>query len=483
MKRMTKLLVLLGVLCVLCAGAFAVGKLGENAAGDATETEALTLFSLEEGTLTSLSYTYLDNTLSFLYQDESWSYEEDPDFPLDGTILDQMLSAVDEIQATVTIESPEDLSQYGLEEPVYSVTLTAGETYTFCFGDGNTMGGSVYMSMGDGNVYLVDESIPSQFTYGLYDLVEKEAIPSMTELVGFTVESGDGTIKLCCLEDSGLAYSDSYVWFLEGEEGYTTLDTELVEDFTYHVTNMSWGECVEAGVSADDLGVYGLDDPQVTVTADYIKTVKQATNETDEDGNTVYETVETEETFVLEIGGEMDGNYYARIGGSDMVYLIDGSIPDAMRYTTVSELLPDEILLLEEEAILGVDVTMDGETYALTREIREVEAETEDSTEEPELVEEIYYLLDETEVAFQNILDQLLAMDSTGSLSGAVEPGVEEIAFTFHTTMEDYPEITLTFSRYNSSDCIVTLNGETRLLAARADVVNLAESFRGILLG
>lgn len=42
--------------------------------------------------------------------------------------------------------------------------------------------------------------------------------------------------------------------------------------------------------ASENLGTYGLDDPAATVTVEYTDTVQTDTGETDEDGETVYET-------------------------------------------------------------------------------------------------------------------------------------------------------------------------------------------------
>lgn len=84
-----------------------------------------------------------------------------------------------------------------------------------------SLDGLRYVSIGDGSVYLVDSGIYSSFCYGLYDLVAKEAIPDMSDLVSFTAERASGTLAIDYLEDSGLAYSDRYTYFADDGGEYT----------------------------------------------------------------------------------------------------------------------------------------------------------------------------------------------------------------------------------------------------------------------
>lgn len=170
----------------------------------------------------------------------------------------------------------------------------------------------------------------------------------MSDLVSFTVETASGTLDIEYLEDSGLAYTDRYTWFSLADGEYTALDNELAEDLVSLVTGLSWGECVDYDADVKDLGDYGLDTPSVTVSVSYIETTEVETNETDEDGEPVYETREEEKTFNLELGSySADGGCYARIAGSEMIYLIDAGVCDSLLYADTVSLLPEDVILLD----------------------------------------------------------------------------------------------------------------------------------------
>jgi hypothetical protein len=477
MNRTKKLGLLAAVLVLLILGTLIATNLEADTAAEETDT-AVTVFSLDSDTVTALSWTAGDETLAFTYDGESWNYDADSAFPVSADMLDSMVAVLSTVTAEKTIDEPESLSEYGLLEPACTITVSAEDETTLRIGDETELGSYRYLSIGDGSVYLVDDTILDSFSYGLLDVAQLEEIPAMDTIETFTLETQDHSWTLEYLEDSGLAYSDSYVWFLNQDGGYTTLDTDLTEAFIGNITGMTWLECVDYQ-GGSNLDVYGLDSPAATLSIDY--TASTTTTETDEDGNTVYSTQETPDTFQLELGGTCDSGCYARITGSDMIYVVDSAILDAMEYTTLEELLPDEILLLDEDALLSVDVTLDGTTYTITREIREVETESEDSSEEPEVTEEIAYTVDGEDVSFDSILSQLEALSASGAVTGA-EAGLDEIAFVFHMDSADYPEIALTFHRYNSTDCLVTLNGETRLLVDRATLMDLVEQFQVMIL-
>mgnify|MGYP000560178880 CR=1 FL=1 len=300
-------------------------------------------------------------------------------------------------------------------------------------GSETSLDGLRYVSIGDGSVYLVDSGIYSSFSYGLYDLVAKEAIPDMSDLVSFTAERASGTLAIDYLEDSGLAYSDRYTYFADDGGEYTALDSTLAGDFVSQITGLTWGECVDYKAGLKDLADYGLDAPAVTVTVNYIETTEVETNETDEDGNPVYETREEEKSFTLELGDYAGEGVYARIAGSEMVYLIDSAICDSLLYTEVSELLPDDVILLDWDRTEGFDITLDGETYAVTMALEE-STDDEGSTSY-----DYVYTLNGEDVDFTDVLNSLEALESEGSAEGVSTELGEAISFVFHRSTGPSP--------------------------------------------
>ena len=475
MKRGKKLLFLLLALVVVSAAAVAATLLTPDETAE--EETSTVVFSLDTSAITALSWTYDGEAVALSYADETWSYE-DPDCPIDQSYPENMAYALEEITSDRTIEAPEDLSEYGLDEPQCTIDITAGEdSYQLLIGDETTLDGLLYLSTGDGNVYLVSSGLLSAFSYGLYDIIDMETIPSITDVSSFTISRASDSLELVYLEDSGLAYSSEYVWFLQDGEDSLTLDTDGVEELLGSVTGLSWDSCVSYNAAEDDLAAYGLDAPAVTVTINYTETVTVDTGETDEDGNAVTEQQERDAAFTLELGSYTDDGCYARISGSSMVYLVDGSVCDGLLYATYDSLRPDEVLAMEWDALTSFTVTLDGQTYEIEKTTQTVE------DEDGETSEETVYLLDGEEVdaeSVEQLMSSLDAMESTGSAEGA-SPGAQELRFTFHQDSESWPQVELVFYQYDSSTCLVSLNGETRLLVDRADVTDLADTVAELL--
>lgn len=476
MTRGKKLFVLLLALVILTGVTLLVAHLVPDEDESTAEDTSYIIFSLDPDQVTQLSWTYEDSTVTLTKDENSnWSYPDDEAFPLDASYPDAMVQALKEVSATKTIESPENLAGYGLEEAACAISVTAGDsTYELRIGDETGLGGQRYLSLGDGNIYLVDADLLEDFSLGLYDIVSMESIPSMTDLTSVSIETTSGTLTLDYLEDSGLAYSDQYTWFWNQDGEETPLDTDLAEDLVSTVTGLTWNACVDYQADEDSLGTYGLDIPAATITVEYTESTQAATNETDENGDPIYETQETSATFVLELGDYDGDTCYARISGSSMVYRVDGTVADTLLAAKGEDLLPQDVVLMDWSDVTSVEINLDGTTYSLEKTVQE------ETDEDGNTTETYVYQLDGQTVDITDALDSIQDLEVTGSDADAT-PGTEELAFTFYQDKENFPTVTLVFSQYDSSSCLVTLNGESRLLVSRTDLLDLVDTLQDLL--
>ena len=476
MTRGKKLFVLLLALVILTGVTLLVAHLVPDEDESTAEDTSYIIFSLDPDQVTQLSWTYEDSTVTLTKDENSnWSYPDDEAFPLDASYPDAMVQALKEVSATKTIESPENLADYGLEEAACAISVTAGDsTYELRIGDETGLGGQRYLSLGDGNVYLVDADLLEDFSLGLYDIVSMESIPSMTDLTSVSIETTSGTLTLDYLEDSGLAYSDQYTWFWNQDGEETPLDTDLAEDLVSTVTGLTWNACVDYQADEDSLGTYGLDIPAATITVEYTESTQVETNETDENGDPIYETQETPATFVLELGYYDGDTCYARISGSSMVYRVDGTVANTLLAAKGEDLLPQDVVLMDWSDVTSVEINLDGTTYSLEKTVQE------ETDEDGNTTETYVYQLDGQTVDITDALDSIQDLEVTGSDTDAT-PGTEELSFTFYQDKENFPTVTLVFSQYDSSSCLVTLNGESRLLVSRTDLLDLVDTLQDLL--
>ena len=466
MKRNVKLLSLLLILALLLGATWAASLLNHEA--EVEEDTSVTVFTVNSEDVTAIGWDYSEK-LSFTRGDTGWVYDADPDFPLNESYVDAMLETLSQVTASKTIEAVEEWDQYGLAVPVCTVTITTDATYALSIGNETGLGGERYFSIGDGNAYLVDADIISPFQYGLYDVLKYESIPAMTSVFAMDVASGDNQYQIQLLENSGLSYTDAYVWYIDEKP----LDTDLAEELMLTVVDLSWGDCTD--YHAEDLAAYGLDTPLGSVTIHYVEKTDVATNETDENGDTIYETREEERSFTLEIGSKnKDGAYYSRIKDSAMVYTIPSNIAETLLYTTYYDLQPDEVLLMDWDTVTAMEITVSGETGQFLRSVKTV------TDEEGNESEEIVYLLNGEEADISPISDALEDMPTTGYANGVTQDRNEEIRILL--CREDAIDVELVFYRYDSTSCLVTLNGEATVFADREAVVELVEEANSLIL-
>ena len=104
----------------------------------------------------------------------------------------------------------------------------------------------------------------------------------------------------------------------------------------------------------------------------------------------------------------------------------------------------------------------------------------EETDEDGNTTETYVYQLDGQTVDITDALDSIQDLEGTGSDTDAT-PGTEELSFTFYQDKENFPTVTLVFSQYDSSSCLVTLNGESRLLVSRTDLLDLVDTLQDLL--
>lgn len=475
MKRTKKLLVLTVVLIVLMAGAYGARQLNPEFREESTEEQGEALLDLAAEKITALSLNY-SGEIRFEKTDKGWQYTADSAFPVDESRIGAMLTALEELKITKTIEDAGELSSYGLEDPVCSVSITADGSTQLLIGNETDMGGERYLSLGDGKIYLADADILDSFRYGLMELVKKEVLPAMSDVERFAVTSGDKRYEIDYREDSGLAYSDEYVWFLNEGGEYRALDTVAASSFVAQVTGLTWGSCISYNADEEALAAYGLDEPQLTVQVDYIETVQVDAGMSDSEGNAIYDSQEEHKQFTLEIGDYAGDQCYARIAGSHMVYLIDAGLCDDLLYATYEKLQPDEVLALDFDEVTGLDVELDNERYTFKHSSKDKTDENGDS----QTVK--VWTLNGREVELQGVLEEISSLTPTDKGVAKTPQRSAEIRFVFHQSRESFQEVELIFYQYDSENCLVSLNGETGLMVKREAVQEIIESLRNQVL-
>ena len=471
MKRSKRLCILLGVLAVACVATFALSRY--QAKKEQIQTNGEVVLEIPVDSVQALSWEYDGETLSF-HKDDQWIYDEDEAFPVDGEKIEGLLNQFSAMGAAFTIENPEDLSPYGLSDPTCSITITTDEeTYTILLGGYSTMDSQRYVSIGDGNVYLVADDPLDDFDIGLRDLLDPDDIPAFDQVSEITFTGSENyQIFYEAYEDgSARTYCADDVYFVQQEDGTLPLDTDKVNSYLQTIRYLDLSDYVTYNVTDEELAQYGLDDPQLTIQVNY--------TEENEDGDEVSDTFtlhisrDPEELAKAEASESEDEEdteeeitAYARVGDSPIVYRLYSESYSSLMRASCDDLRHAELFTADFADITQIDVSLEGTDYTIT-----TDGSGDDRT----------YAYLETEVEIDDFRSALESLQAD-SFTDEAPAQKEEISLTLHLDNEAFPTVEISLYRYNGSSCLAVVDGVPTALVERSQVVDLIEAVNSIVL-
>ena len=182
-KRKNTMLTLVVILVVLLLCYFVIGKIQENQIENETVEE--TVYAVEVDDIVSMKYTDGTSTMAFTKTDGTWIYDADAMVALEQSTIESMVSTFDTIVALHVIEEPDELSDYGLEEPVYTIELQDSDGNVTKIYVGNQADSYYYyLTVGDKEVvYTVSSSVVSAMEFDIEELKEVEEETEESEAV------------------------------------------------------------------------------------------------------------------------------------------------------------------------------------------------------------------------------------------------------------------------------------------------------------
>ena len=470
MRKATKLYALLGVLLVVCIAAFAVSRYEEKK--EQIKNSGEVILEIPTDSVTALSWTNESGTFSFT-KDETWVYDDDNAFPVDEEKINDLLEQFTSFAAAFAIDDVEDYAQYGLDEPICTIHITAGEeSYTVELGDFSKMDEQRYVSIGDGKVYLVSHDPLDEFDSVLRDMILDDTIPEFdtAKQIAFTGSenytiSYDEETKSICADD---------VYFTDGKP----LDTAVITEWLTSLHELDLTNYVSYNVTDEELETFGLDEPALAITLDYSSSDEDG-NETDSGTLVLHLSQNPEELAAYEeaIANEEDVlpdvTCYARVGDSQIVYQITQSEFDALTDVSYDALRHQKIFTADFDTVTSIDVTLEGEDYIFTYNPPEDEDDAD---------AERNWTYQDTEFDIFDFSYALHALSAT-SFTDEAPTGQEEISLTLHLDNEDFPTFTLTLYRLDGESCIACVDGESVAFVSRDKAVDLIEAVRAVTLG
>lgn len=181
MKKQKKQLIALCILLLICIVAW-VGltkwnKSQEQKKQEEEEASKVTVTDVNTEDVNAFSYQYNNETLSFVKEDDTWYYEADKSISLDQDTMETLIATTAQLTAEQEIKDYEDLSEYGLETPSNTITLTTGDgTTTLLIGNKNDMLSQYYVKTDQSDsIYLAGSVVYTTYQKGIADLTVTES--------------------------------------------------------------------------------------------------------------------------------------------------------------------------------------------------------------------------------------------------------------------------------------------------------------------
>lgn len=397
-------------------------KSDQEAETEETEESSLPV-SVTEDEISKVTVKNGDVTMTYVKNDDTWTYEEDPDFPLDESAVNTKMNCLTTLTVDRVLESPEDLSEYGLDKSQQEVTVlkTDGTTFTLYIGNQNSSNNDFYVKVDDGaDVYTMPSSSVNAFNMQPYDVAKADSFPTLesTNIRDIKVEKEDGTVEFSS-DESGTS------WSVKDQDGNEeTAGATAASDLANAVSSLTYKKFID--YKGDDLAQYGLDKPTETVTI----VTEETEAETEEEPEAATETemvsesesasetetgseettteavseeetteaateteseteTETEEPKTIEVTTTLligntndDGDYYVKLADNNGVYTMSESTLDKLLNVDVLDYVSMYLNDVPMTNMKSLEVTYQGETKTLTVESEEAPVETEASTEE-----------------------------------------------------------------------------------------------------
>ena len=468
MKRSRRLVILLGLLLAACAATFGVIRYEEHK--EVIRNSDAIVLEIDSDAVQTLSWEYGAETLAF-HKEDTWLYDGDAAFPVDEEKIQERLELFRAFGVSFIIEDVEDYGQYGLDKPICTICLsTADETWEILLGNYSCMDSQRYVSVGDGNVYLVQNDPLDYFDAGLSDMIDHDETPDFDKVTGIRF-AGTESYSITYEEDSGNTYCEEDVYFAERAGSLLPLDTSRVDAYLQKISGLSLTDYVTYNATAEELETCGLDTPELTVTVDYTYE-DEARNEITQTFALQISRDPEEQKAAEEASDQEEGTAeeeitaYARVGDSRIVYRITANEYKALMDASYDALRHLEVLSADFSDVTQLDISLEGAAYSIT-----AEGSGDGRT--------YSYLGEELEIGdLQSALESLKAESFTDERPTQKK----EIGLTVHLDNENYPEVRIELYRYDGTNCLAVVDGTPVSLVARADVVDLIEAVNEIVL-
>ena len=388
MKRSGKMILLLLVAVALCGGYLAVQNLSQKETVAAEDVQ-ISLLNAEADDVTGLSWETDGAAVTLKKQDGVWRMDGDDAFPVDQDAAQKLAQSVANLTANRRLSGVETLSDYGLEQPTFAVTVTLadGDWHLISQGALNALSGDAYVQVsGSEDVYIVSDAPADAFDLGREDLLAMESLPEIADAMQLELSTPERAQTL----RYRAAGTDSY----EDAETGRLMDADAVASFIDALNAINWTGCVSYSAGDAERTRFGLDEPTAEVRVRYAADADDGDAAENGDAAAASDDATASDDgaadtgeFVLLLGGTSsdDGSVYAATSAdSAMIYTISSADAQAIYDAIDGGLESNRVFFADWDAATAVRVTAGGMQLTIARGAAEpAEADGADATAEP----------------------------------------------------------------------------------------------------
>lgn len=463
-KKSVNLITAVGVLVVL-SGAYVGVKAyvtkQEAAESESTEDENPEIISIASADVKSIKFVIDKKKVTFEKDGDSWVKSDETGFPVDQDKIDTLVSSLNSIKAERTLENVEDASEYELDQPDNTITVTTedGETTVIQLGMENDSTSQEYIDLNkdSSTVYVVSNSTFSSFEGTLYDFAKSGVFP--------TVDSS--TVSKISVDGKDSSYvvekDENNFWNITGDGETEKADSAKATSLASTLSSVAYASYVNYNCAEDELSQYGLDKPYAEITVDYQEKVEK---ESSDDEN----EAENGDEEVSEASGDenqADENADSETDGSESLD------EDADSETNGSESSDEDVDVADTEDSEAVenentDETADDNVEAEDTDVTESDDEAGVETTDTESAESSEDSEPETEMVDRELVIQVGDQSSDGGRyvrvndSNEIYTISEDSLDTFlGKTNADFWDLTVSYLSANNLDTLdVNYGGE-----------------------
>ena len=470
--KLVSAVVVLGVLCAAYEGVNFYVTSQEEKETEENDT-SVDLVSLEADDITAVSFTADQDNVEFDKKDDSWTEKSDANFPVNQDTVDSAVKGVASLTADQEISDVEDMSQYDLDNPQNTITLTTADGDTTLEVGMESSNNQYYVKKADddNNVYLVSSTSIEPFMGTLYDFAESGTFPSVTSatITDVKVDKENGYE---ITQDA-----DNLFWNVSDGKTTEKADTTKAGTVTSAVGSLAYDKFVDYNCTDDSK--YGFDDPYAVITVKYTEeeavesdedseestdadteesTTDEAAADTSEDADASdedssedeQETQTVEKTLTIYVGDETGDDRYVKVDDSKEVYTITKDSLTDILDSTMSDFYNLTVSYVSSNDLDSLEVQSADGDHTINIVTETVKAEDEDTTDDTDS--------DTTDESSTETSDES-STDTDSSDESSSDDEEETTTTTYKLDGEDLDESTFT-TFYNK---LINMTAQERL--------------------